>query len=126
MADKLYVLGDIDFDAVDRELAALKPRKVGVETVLEPLRRRLGIQLRRGVTTAQLREVLRAHGVLVTERRLREFIDVSQENEKTGRTGVGDDGGSARGEGGGAAGGDGAGAAGGEAGGSEAGSGSPE
>ena len=97
MAGKLYVLGDIDFDALDRELGALRPKKVGVEVLLERLRGRLAVQLGRGVTAGQMREVLKKHGVSVSEKRLREFIDVSQENEETGRTAVGDDGDSARG-----------------------------
>lgn len=126
MAGKLYVLGDIDFDALDRDLAELRPKKVGVEVVLERLRPRLAIQLRRGVTAAQMREVLRTHGVRVSESRLREFIDVRQENEGTGRTGVGGDSGSARGEDGAQRSTDPGAAAVGEGAGSEAGSGSAE
>ena len=126
MAGKLYVLRDIDFVALDRDLAGLRPERVGVETLLERLRPRLANQLRRGVTAAQMREVLKKHGVSVSENRLREFIDVSRENEDTGRTGVGNDGGPARGGEGGESSGVPAGAAVGEGAVSEAGSGTPE
>ena len=110
MAGKLYVLGEIDFETLDRDLAALRPKRVGVETLLEQLRGRLATQLGRGVTADQIRGVLKKHGIAVSEKRLREFIDLSPANEETGRTGVEDDGGAARvGDGG-----------------SEAGSGNPE
>lgn len=98
MAGKLYVLSDIDFEAVDRDLAALRQQRVGVEAVLERLRGRLANQLGRGVTAAQMREVLKMHGISVSERRLREFIDAGAANEETGRTSVDDDSGSTRGE----------------------------
>lgn len=122
MAGKLYVLGEIDFETLDRDLAALRPKRVGVETLLEQLRGRLATQLGRGVTADQIRGVLKKHGIAVSEKRLREFIDVSPANEETGRTGVGDDGGPARGEDGGEP----SGRVGGEDGGSEAGSGNRE
>ena len=93
MAGKLYVLGEIDFDAVDRDLAALRQKRVGVEAVLEQLRGRLASQLDRGVTTDQMREVLKNHGISVSERRLREFIDAGAAKDDAGRTGVGHDGG---------------------------------
>ena len=101
MAGKLYVLGEMDFDAMDRDLSALRPKKVGLETVLGRLRGRLANQLKRGVTVGQMREVLKSYGVSVSETRLREFIDSARPNEETGRTGVGDDSGPARGADGG-------------------------
>ncbi len=75
MAGKLYVLGDVDLEAIDRELGSLRPARVGVETLLEGLRGRMARQLARGVSLEQVRGVLKKHGVAVSERRLREFID---------------------------------------------------
>ena len=65
---------DIDFDAIDGELAKLVPPKLGLADVLERLRKRLVEQQAKGVTVAQMQEVLNANGIAITERSLRTFL----------------------------------------------------
>ena len=65
---------DIDFDAIDGELAKLVPPKLSLADVLERLRKRLVEQQAKGVTVAQMQEVLNANGIAITERSLRTFL----------------------------------------------------
>ena len=66
---------DIDFDAIDGELAKLVPPKLSVADVLDRLRKRLVEQQAKGVTVAQMHEVLKAGGINITERSLRTFLE---------------------------------------------------
>ena len=65
---------DIDFDAIDGELAKLVPPKLSLTDVLDRLRKRLVEQQSKGVTVAQMHEVLNAGGIAITERSLRTFL----------------------------------------------------
>ena len=64
---------DIDFDALDGELAKLEPPKLSLTDVLDRLRKRLVKQQAKGVTVAQMHEVLKSGGIDITERSLRTF-----------------------------------------------------
>ena len=66
---------DIDFDAMDGELAKLVPPKLSLADVLDRLRKRLVEQQAKGVTVAQMHEVLKSGGIDITERSLRTFLD---------------------------------------------------
>ena len=66
---------DIGFDAVDGELAKLAPPKQSQTDVLDRLRKRLVDQQAKGVTVAQMHEVLKSGGIDITERSLRTFLD---------------------------------------------------
>ena len=49
---------DIDFDAIDADLAKLAPPKLSLKDVLDRLRERMLEQRAKGVTVAQMHEVL--------------------------------------------------------------------
>ena len=66
---------DIDFDAIDGELAKLMPPKLSLADVLDRLRKRLVEQQVKGVTMAQMHEVLKSGAIDITERSLRTFLD---------------------------------------------------
>ena len=59
MPAKRFNEADIDFDAIDGELAKLVPPKLSLTDVLDRLRKRLVEQQAKGVTVAQMHEVLK-------------------------------------------------------------------
>ena len=67
--------GDIDFEAIDADLAKLAAPKLSLRDVLDRLRARLLEQRAKGVTVAQMHEVLNARGVEIGERSLKVFLD---------------------------------------------------
>ena len=67
--------GDIDFGAIDTDLAKLAAPKLSLRDVLDRLRARLLEQRAKGVTVAQMHEVLNARGVEIGERSLKVFLD---------------------------------------------------
>ena len=73
MPAKRFNEADIDFDALDGELAKLEPPKLSLTDVLDRLRKRLVKQQAKGVTVAQMHEVLKSGGIDITERSLRRF-----------------------------------------------------
>ena len=75
MPAKRFNEADIDFVALDGELAKLVPPKLSLADVLDRLRKRLVEQQAKGVTVAQMNEVLNACGIDITERSLRTFLD---------------------------------------------------
>ena len=74
MPAKRFNETDIDFDAIDGELAKLVPPKLSLADVLDRLRKRLVEHRAKGVTVAQMHEVLNAGGIAITERSLRTFL----------------------------------------------------
>ena len=60
MPAKRFNEADIDFDAIDGELAKLVPPKLSMTDVLDRLRKRLVKQQAKGVTVAQMHEVLKS------------------------------------------------------------------
>ena len=75
MTAKRFNEADIDFNAIDGELAKLVPPKLSLTDVLDRLRKRLVEQQAKGVTVAQMHEVLKSGGIDITERSLRTFLD---------------------------------------------------
>ena len=67
--------GDIDFEAIDADLAKLAAPKLSLRDVLDRLRARLLEQRAKGVTVAQMHEVLNVRGVEIGERSLKVFLD---------------------------------------------------
>ena len=67
--------GDIDFEAIDADLAKLAAPKLSLRDVLDRLRNRLLEQRSKGVTVTQMHEVLNARGVEIGERSLKVFLD---------------------------------------------------
>ena len=67
--------GDIDFEAIDADLAKLAAPKLSLRDVLDRLRVRLLEQRAKGVTVAQMHEVLNVRGVEIGERSLKVFLD---------------------------------------------------
>ena len=67
--------GDIDFEAIDADLAKLAAPKLSLRDVLNRLRVRLLEQRAKGVTVTQMHEVLNARGVEIGERSLKVFLD---------------------------------------------------
>ena len=62
--------GDIDFEAIDAELAKLAAPKLSLKDVLDRLRDRLLEQRAKGVTVAQMHEVLKARGIQIRRAQL--------------------------------------------------------
>ena len=75
MVARRYNEADIDFGAIDGDLAKLAPPKLGLKDVLDRLRERMLEQRAKGVTVAQMHEVLKARGVEIGERSLKAFLD---------------------------------------------------
>ena len=77
-----YSEADIDFKAVDIEIAKLVPRKLSLADVLGRLRDRLVEQHGKGVTVEQMHDVLATAGIEVGKRSLKIFL---QKGELPGR-----------------------------------------
>ena len=75
MVARRYNESDIDFDAIDADLAKLEPPKLSLKEVLDRLRDRLLEQQARGVTVAQMHAVLKARGIEMGERSLKVFLE---------------------------------------------------
>ena len=75
MPAKRFNEADIDFDAIDGELAKLVSPKLSLPDVLDRLRKRLVEQQSKGVTVAQMHDVLKSGDIDITERSLRTFLD---------------------------------------------------
>ena len=75
MVARRYNEAEIDFGAIDGGLAKLAPPKLGLKDVLDRLRERMLEQRAKGVTVAQMHEVLKARGVEIGERSLKAFLD---------------------------------------------------
>ena len=67
--------GDVDFEAIDADLAKLVAPKLSLKDVLDRLRERLLEQRAKGVTVAQMHEVLKVRGIEIGERSLKVFLD---------------------------------------------------
>ena len=61
MVARRYNEAEIDFGAIDGDLAKLAPPKLGLKDVLDRLRERMLEQRAKGVTVAQMHEVLKMH-----------------------------------------------------------------
>ena len=75
MVARRYNESDIDFEAIDADLAKLAPPKLGLKDVLDRLRSRLLEQQAKGVTVAQMHAVLTARGIDMGERSLKVFLE---------------------------------------------------
>ena len=75
MVARRYNESDIDFEAIDADLAKLAPPKLGLKDVLDRLRGRLLEQQAKGVTVAQMHAVLTARGIDMGERSLKVFLE---------------------------------------------------
>ena len=75
MVARRFNESDIDFEAIDADLAKLAPPKLTLKDVLDRLRERMVEQRAKGVTVAQMHEVLKARGIELGERSLRVFLD---------------------------------------------------
>ena len=75
MVVRRYNESDVDFEAIDADLAKLAPPKLSLKDVLDRLRERMLEQRARGVTVAQMHEVLKARGIEMGERSLKAFLD---------------------------------------------------
>ena len=75
MVARRYNESDIDFGAIAADLAKLAPPKLSLKDVLDRLRERMLEQRAKGVTAAQMHEVLKMRGVEIGERSLKAFLD---------------------------------------------------
>ena len=67
--------GDIDFEVIDADLAKLVAPKLSLKDGLDRLRERLLEQRAKGVTVAQMHEVLKARGIEIGEHSLKVFLE---------------------------------------------------
>ena len=75
MVARRFNEADVDFEGIDGDLAKLAPPKLSLKDVLDRLRDRMVEQRARGVTVAQMHEVLKARGIEIGERSLKAFLD---------------------------------------------------
>ena len=75
MVARRFNEADVDFEAIDGDLAKLAPPKLTLKDVLDRLRERMLEQRAKGVTVAQIHEVLTARGIEIGERSLKAFLD---------------------------------------------------
>lgn len=75
MARTKFIEADIDFEGIERRMAALEPPKLALEEVLARLRDRMQEQRKRGVTVEQLAGVLGEMGIEVGVRNLKHYIE---------------------------------------------------
>ena len=79
---KAFTEAEIDFEGLTKDLSRLVPPKVTMEELLGRLRDTMLEQKAKGVTVAQMRDVLKERGINVSERKLRSFLE-------TGKLGTG-------------------------------------
>ena len=75
---KAFTEAEIDFEGLEKELSRLVPPKVTMEQLLGRLRDTMLEQKAKGVTVAQMRDVLAGRGINVSERKLRYFLDTGE------------------------------------------------
>ncbi len=75
MVARRFNEADIDFEAIDGDLAKLAPPKLSLKDVLDRLRERMLEQRAKGVTVVQMHEVLKSRGIEIGERSLKAFLD---------------------------------------------------
>ncbi len=75
MVARRFNESDIDFEAIDAHLAELAPPKLSLKDVPDRLRERMLEQRAKGMTVAQMHEVLKARGIEIGERSLKTFLD---------------------------------------------------
>lgn len=75
MVARRFNEADVDFEGIDGDLAKLAPPKLSLKDVLDHLRDRMVEQRAKGVTVAQMHEVLKARGIEIGERSLKTFLD---------------------------------------------------
>ena len=75
MVARRFNEADVDFEAIDGDLAKLAPPKLSLKDVLDHLRERMLEQRAKGVTVAQMHEVLKARSIEIGERSLKAFLD---------------------------------------------------
>ena len=68
----------LDFEEIEAKLGKLEPTKVTLAEVMERLRAKLNAQLARGVTVAQLRELLQGYGIELGEKTLRKYLETGK------------------------------------------------
>ena len=94
MVARRFNEADVDFEAIDGDLAKLAPPKLSLKDVLDRLRERMLEQRAKGVTVAQMHEVLKARGIEIGERSLKGFLDKGElpgrKAAKVAAAGVGD------------------------------------
>ena len=86
MVARRFNESDIDFEAIDADLAKLAPPKLSLKDVLDRLRERMLEQRTKGVTVAQMHEVLKARGIEIGERSLKTFLDKGELPGRKART----------------------------------------
>ena len=86
MVARRFNESDIDFEAIDADLAKLAPPKLSLKDVLDRLRERMLEQRAKGVTVAQMHEVLKARGIEIGERSLKTFLDKGELPGRKART----------------------------------------
>ena len=75
MAAQRFNEGDIEFEAIDADLTKLVAPKLSLKDILGRLRGRLQEQNAKGVTVAQMHEVLNERGIEIGQRSLKRFLE---------------------------------------------------
>ena len=78
MAPRSFVEEEIDFEGIERGMAALKPPALQLEEVLGRIRHKMVEHRKRGVTVEQLAGLLKEKGIVVSPRNLKKFIETGE------------------------------------------------
>ena len=78
MAGRRFIEEEIDFEGIERGMAALKPPALELEEVLGRIRDKMVEHRKRGVSVEQLAGVLREKGIVVSPRNLKKFIETGE------------------------------------------------
>ena len=75
MARSRFIAAEVDFDGIRKGFGALEPPKLALAEVLGELRGEMIEHRDRGVTVEQMADVLKAKGIEVGVRNLKNFIE---------------------------------------------------
>ena len=78
MAGRRFIEEEIDFEGIERGMAALKPPALELEEVLGRIRDKMVEHRKRGVSVEQLAGVLKEKGIVVSPRNLKKFIETGE------------------------------------------------
>ena len=68
----------LNFEEIEAKLGKIEPPKLTLAEVMDRLRDKLKAQQARGVTVAQLREVLKGYGIELGEKTLHKYLETGE------------------------------------------------
>lgn len=88
-------VGNVDFSGLKKDLKRTQPELIKIDEVLDDLSQDITSRIEKGVSHKALAEVLRRHGVRVTPRALKRFLETGTTRPRRAAAGTAEDPGSA-------------------------------